>query len=94
MTVQVAEAPADDTPPVLNHSTRCDRCGARAYVVVILKRSRKLRRGGELLFCAHDWRKNLEAIAPFVAMIVDETAQLFEHVKDDKYATPGKDGRP
>jgi hypothetical protein len=83
MTVQVAEAPVDDTAPVLNHSTRCDRCGARAYVVVILRRSHRLPRGGELLACAHHWREWKQHIKP--AALIDETASLQEHIKDDHW---------
>jgi hypothetical protein len=87
MTVQVAEAPADDAPQVLNHSTRCDRCGARAYVAVILRQSRKLPQGGELLACAHHWREWAKHIKP--AALIDETAQLYEHVKDDRHWVEG-----
>src|SRR5262249_37233198 len=35
----------------------CDRCGAQAYVRVVLAG------GGELLFCAHHWRQHGEALA-------------------------------
>jgi hypothetical protein len=83
MTVQVVEAPVDDAAPVLNHSTRCDRCGARAYVVVILRRSKRLPRGGELLACAHHWREWSKHIKP--AALIDETASLAEHIKDDHW---------
>lgn len=82
MTVQLPEP-----PPVLNHSTRCDRCGARAYVVVILRRSPKLPRGGELLACAHHWREWAPMLNP--AAVIDESAQLLEHITDDKHWVEG-----
>jgi hypothetical protein len=45
--------------PVLTAADRCDRCGARAYLRVIL-------RNGELLFCAHHGRTHMPQL--------DETA--------------------
>lgn len=71
-------------PPVLNAQTLCDRCSARAYVVVILKWSPKLRRGGELQFCSHDFRKNEQALQPFIAQLIDERYTLTKHIEDDK----------
>ena len=81
MSVAPNEAPAR----VTNHSTRCDRCSARAYVVVILKRSRRLRRGGELFACAHHWREWMYAISPRLAHVIDETDALREGITDDKH---------
>ncbi|MGH3341896.1 MAG: DUF7455 domain-containing protein [Carbonactinosporaceae bacterium] len=49
---------------------RCDRCGAQAYLRVVLVS------GGELLFCAHhgkQYRENLEKVA---AEIHDESSKL------------------
>jgi hypothetical protein len=48
----------------------CDRCGAPAYVRVILPGS------GELLFCAHHNRKHAEALAKIAVEIQDETGRL------------------
>jgi hypothetical protein len=48
----------------------CDRCGAPAYVRVVLPGS------GELLFCAHHNRKHAEALAKIAVEIHDETGRL------------------
>ena len=48
----------------------CDRCGARAYVRVVLPDS------GELLFCAHHGRQHAEALAKIAVEIQDETGRL------------------
>jgi hypothetical protein len=50
----------------------CDRCGAQAYVRVLLPGS------GELLFCAHHGRQHAEALAKIGAGIQDETGRLSE----------------
>ena len=50
----------------------CDRCGAQAYVRVVLPGS------GELLFCAHHSRQHAEALAKAGAEIQDETQRLSE----------------
>src|SRR6516162_8420937 len=49
---------------------RCDRCGAQAYVRVLLP-SRL-----ELLFCAHHNRKYSSALANIAVEIQDETIRL------------------
>jgi hypothetical protein len=48
----------------------CDRCGAQAYVRVVLAG------GGELLFCAHHRRQHAEALARIATEIQDETGRL------------------
>jgi hypothetical protein len=48
----------------------CDRCGAQAYVRVVLPGA------GELLFCAHHSRQHAEALAKVAALIQDETDRL------------------
>ena len=48
----------------------CDRCGAQAYVRVVLPDS------GELLFCAHHGRQHAEALAKIAVEIQDETGRL------------------
>ncbi len=48
----------------------CDRCGAQAYVRVILPDSR------ELLFCAHHSRQHSDALAKVAVEIQDETGRL------------------
>jgi hypothetical protein len=55
----------------------CDRCGARAYVRVLLPGS------AELLFCAHHARQHAEALAKVAVEIQDETNLL----------SSGKDGQ-
>jgi hypothetical protein len=50
----------------------CDRCGAQAYVRVLLANS------GELLFCAHHGRVHADALAKVAAEIQDETGRLSE----------------
>ena len=47
----------------------CDRCGAQAYVRVVLPDS------GELLFCAHHGRQHAEALAKIAVEIQDETGR-------------------
>ncbi len=48
----------------------CDRCGAQAYVRVVLPGS------GELLFCAHHSRQHADALARVAVDIQDETDRL------------------
>jgi len=48
----------------------CDRCGAQAYVRVVLPGS------GELLFCAHHSRQHADALAHVAVEIQDETDRL------------------
>ena len=50
----------------------CDRCGAQAYVRVLLANS------GELLFCAHHGRVHAEALAKVAVDIQDESNRLSE----------------
>ena len=54
----------------LTAADRCDSCGARAYIRVLLPR------GGELMFCAHHGRANLAALEAVDAVIHDETDVL------------------
>ncbi|HEY1919395.1 MAG TPA: hypothetical protein VGH27_27820 [Streptosporangiaceae bacterium] len=48
----------------------CDRCGARAYVRVLLTGP------AELLFCAHHARQHSDALAKVAVEIQDETNLL------------------
>jgi hypothetical protein len=50
----------------------CDRCGARAYVRVLLPGST------ELFFCAHHARQHAAALAKVAVEIQDETNILSE----------------
>jgi len=56
----------------LTAADRCDRCGAQAYVRVVLPS------GSELLFCAHHGRKHSEALTAARAEIHDESERLQE----------------
>ncbi len=54
----------------LDATDLCDRCGAQAYVRIVLPGS------GELLFCAHHNRQHAEALAKIAVEIQDETGRL------------------
>jgi hypothetical protein len=54
----------------LTAGDRCDRCGARAYVRVLLPH------GLELLFCAHHHRQHTAALTKIAVEIRDETERL------------------
>lgn len=54
----------------LTVADRCDRCGARAYVRVLLPSCL------ELLFCAHHTREHARALAEIAVEIHDETRRL------------------
>lgn len=56
--------------PTLTAMDRCDRCGAQAYLRVILAS------GGELMFCAHHAAAHREKLTEVAARIQDETARL------------------
>ena len=49
---------------------RCDRCGAQAYLRVLLAS------GGELLFCAHHAREHGAKLRQVAANVQDETHKL------------------
>lgn len=54
----------------LSASDRCDRCGARAYVRVVLPG------GGDLLFCRHHARVHEPQLRSVAVEYVDESAGL------------------
>lgn len=54
----------------LTAADRCDRCGAQAYLRVVLAS------GGELLFCAHHARKFEPELRKVAVEIQDETDRL------------------
>jgi len=56
----------------LTAADRCDRCGAQAYIRVILPS------GSDLLFCAHHGREHSEALVKANAEVHDETGRLDE----------------
>jgi hypothetical protein len=49
---------------------RCDRCGAQAYVRVVLAA------GGDLLFCGHHFREHEARLRPLAEDVQDETSRL------------------
>ena len=60
---QAAPGRAPAVPGPMNATHRCDRCGAQAYVRVLL-RSRQ-----DLLFCAHHYRQHAPALAKVAVAI-------------------------
>ena len=50
---------------------RCDRCGAQAYVRVVLP-------VGELLFCAHHAREHGDKLREIAVTVHDETGKLVD----------------
>ena len=62
----------------LNATDVCDRCGAQAYVRVVLPGS------GELRFCAHPNRQRAEALATVAVEIHDETDRLSRTQSDSE----------
>lgn len=54
----------------LTAADRCDRCGAQAYIRVVLGSGR------ELLFCAHHGRKYSDGLRRVAVHIQDETERL------------------
>ena len=78
-------APTEIQAPILHAGNRCDRCGARAYTLVVLKWSPGLPHAGELMFCAHCFQANEQAIQPYVSLIVDERWTLTKHIADDHH---------
>ncbi len=67
--VIVSAATATET---LTAADRCDRCGARAYIRVMLPS------GGELLFCGHHGRAHQPALEAVDAHVHDESDVLAE----------------
>ena len=54
----------------LGATDRCDRCGAQAYVRVVLPG------GGELLFCGHHWNRHGDSLRSVAVEVTDETHRL------------------
>jgi hypothetical protein len=63
---------ATTTEP-LTAADRCDRCGAQAYVRVVMP-------SGQLLFCAHHAREHAPKFTALATHVQDETDRLLaEH---------------
>ena len=58
--------------PELTAADRCDRCGAQAYIRVVLPS------GADLLFCGHHGRQHEAALRDVAAEIRDESQRLHE----------------
>lgn len=56
----------------LTAAERCDRCGAQAYVRVVLEN------GGELLFCGHHAKQYEDALRKVAIEFQDERARITE----------------
>jgi len=56
----------------LTASDRCDRCGAQAYIRVVLLA------GGDLLFCSHHFNEHSEKLRPQASEIIDESHRLVD----------------
>lgn len=69
MNVDAPEKPVEAPEATLTANDRCDRCGAQAYVQVLLET-------GDLLFCNHDWMRYQEKLSNKAVKIVDETWRL------------------
>lgn len=67
MASELITAPVEQ--PALTAHDRCDRCGAQAYVRVLLAT-------GELLFCGHDYYENESKVAPMAQQIDDQRWRL------------------
>lgn len=65
MTTTLAQNP-------LTTAERCDRCGAQAYVRVVLDN------GGELLFCGHHANKYEDELRKVATEFQDERARITE----------------
>jgi len=74
----VTDRSTTPTPTPLTAADRCDRCGAQAYVRVVLA-------NGELLFCAHHARRHAAAFADVAIHVQDETERLHE-----EYGAPAR----
>lgn len=55
----------------LTANDRCDACGSQAYVQVFINEM-------PLLFCAHHYTKNEEAIKPVATYVHDRRDMLFD----------------
>lgn len=59
-----------DARPALSAADRCDRCGAQAYVRVVLAG------GGELLFCRHHYTEHEDKLRGVAIAVDDERENI------------------
>ncbi|MCW2779356.1 MAG: hypothetical protein JWN17_3081 [Frankiales bacterium] len=57
------------TAATLSVADRCDRCGAQAFIRVVL-------RAGDLLFCGHHGRENAAALETVALFVEDGTGTI------------------
>jgi len=62
-------SPSTDRPE-LSAADRCDRCGAQAYVRVVLAG------GGELLFCRHQFGEHEDGLRRAAIAVDDERERI------------------
>ena len=65
MTTPILEVP----PVALTYSDRCDRCGAQAFIKIILLT-------GELLFCVHHFTQHETVLRSATINILDERSKI------------------
>lgn len=63
----------------LNHSDRCDRCGARAYMIAVIN----IPESSPLLFCVHHGRKSMDGLVLAGFIIFDQSEQLTKAVEKE-----------
>lgn len=63
--------------PALNAADRCDRCGAQAYVRVVLAG------GGELLFCRHHYSEHEDKLES-IAIAVDDQRERIDDLAPER----------
>jgi hypothetical protein len=63
-------------PSTLTNADRCDRCGAQAFVRVLLTT-------GDLLFCAHHAKAYDSKLRATAVEYVDETASLDREISNN-----------
>jgi hypothetical protein len=67
----------------LTANDRCDRCGAQAYVGVLLPESMG---GGELMFCAHHWRDHGEKIEAIEGVMIVNEVHVLQALEEQPVA--------
>lgn len=72
LTKKQGSAEAQPKVYTLTAAHRCDRCGAQAYVHVILES------GNDLMYCNHHWTKNKVAMVEqgIIDTVIDESDRL------------------
>ena len=70
MTTAMTETASTDVASELTSLDRCDSCGAQAYVRATMPA------GGVLLFCAHHYTANANALTSQAVTIIDETHRI------------------